>query len=171
MFHAKLDDETKERVMNGIGETGKIRLLFAMIAFGLGIDIKDIDIVVVWGVRNFIQMYQEIGRCSCGDGRTGIAHVFLTRKTLAKCRDPAILSLVQSMKSSDKRCVCLVILEKFLLDSMSKNVLDKINQKSHCSGLCEDSCHCAMCNCCNICQSPCACPQALQYVVKDLSIN
>ena len=57
MYHAKLDEVTKERVMEGIGDDGKVRLLFTTIAFGLGIDIKDIDVVVVWGARNFIQLY------------------------------------------------------------------------------------------------------------------
>ena len=109
MFHAKLDEETKQRVMDGISENGKVKLLFATIAFGfgLGIDIKDIDIVVIWGVHNFIQMFQEIGRCARGSGRSGKAHVFLTGKTLAKCHDPAILQMAQSMKSNDKRCISL----------------------------------------------------------------
>ena len=56
MYHAKLDNETKKRVMRGISEDGKIKLLFATIAFGLGIDIKDIDNVLVWGTGNFLQM-------------------------------------------------------------------------------------------------------------------
>ena len=171
MFHAKLDEETKQRVMDGISENGKVKLLFATIAFGLGIDIKDIDIVVIWGVRNFIQMFQEIGRCARGSGRSGRAHVFLTGKTLAKCHDPAILQMAQSMKSNDKRCIRSIFLEKFVLDGMSENVLDKIDQKSQCSGLCEDSCHCDMCNCCNICQSQCTCPQALQYALTNMGID
>ena len=170
MFHAKMDDETKQRVMHGIGEDGKVKLLFTTIAFGLGIDIKDIDIVIVWGARNFIQMYQEVGRCARGIGRSGIAHVFFTRKTLAKCNDPAILHMVQTMESCDTRCIRSIILEKFELDGMSKNILDEINKRSECNGLCEVSCNCNMCNCCNICQNQCNCPQALQYALKELGI-
>ena len=78
MYHAKLNDETKERVMRGISEDGKIKLLFATIVFGLGIDIKDIDNVVVWGTHNFLQMYQEVGRCACGINMVGSAYVYLT---------------------------------------------------------------------------------------------
>ena len=58
MYHAKLDEVTKERVMRGIGDDGKVRPLFTTIAFGIDIDI------VVWGARNFIQLYQEVGRCA-----------------------------------------------------------------------------------------------------------
>ena len=64
MYLAKLDDNTKERVMKGVSEDGKVKLLFTTIAFGLSIDIKNIDVVVVWGARNFIQLYQEVGWCA-----------------------------------------------------------------------------------------------------------
>ena len=74
MYHAKLDEVTKERVMKGIGDDDKVRLLFTTIAFGLGIDIKDNDVVVVWGARNFIQLYQEVGRCAQGIGKSGTAY-------------------------------------------------------------------------------------------------
>ena len=111
MYHAKLD-ETKERIMRGISEDGNIKLLFTTIAFGLGIDIKDIDIVVVWGTCNFLQMYQEIGRCAQGTSSLGTAHVLLMGCTLAKTKDVAVLDLAKATKSAEKECLCAVILEK-----------------------------------------------------------
>ena len=94
MYHAKMDDETKERVMNGMSEDGHVKLLFTAIAFGPRIDINDIDIVVVWESRNFLQMFQEVGRCIRGVARSGTAHIFLTGRIIVKSKDPCIFDIV-----------------------------------------------------------------------------
>ena len=145
MYHAKLDEVTKERVMKGIGDDGKVRLLFTTIAFGLGIDIKDIDVVVVWGARNFIQLYQEVGRCAQGIGKSGTAYVFITGKTIAKSNDPAMLDLSKVSKLADTKCLQACILEKFILDGMPGYTLNKINHKEGCDSKCQYTCQCDYC--------------------------
>ena len=168
MYHAKLDDNTKERVMKGISEDGKVKLLFTTVAFGLGIDIKNIDIVVVWGPRNFIQLYQEVGRCARGIGKSGIAYVFLTGKTIAKCKDPAILDLCKVTKSDEKMCLRRCILQKFVLDGMPEDEVDTVIHKEGCNCLCQVTCECDMCKCCNNCQMKCKCPAAVRESMSNL---
>jgi ATP-dependent DNA helicase RecQ len=61
-FHAALEPEEKDRVYNEfLG--GKIELLFATTAFGMGINIPDIDSVVHIHIPNSVEeYYQHIGR-------------------------------------------------------------------------------------------------------------
>ena len=170
MYHAKLDDETKERVMRGISEDGKIKLLFATIAFGLGIDIKDIDNVVVWGTRNFLQMYQEVGRCAHGINMVGSAYVYLTGRTLVKVKDVAVLDLVRAAKSTEKQCLRAVMLEKFMLEGMQEGKIDQSIKRYGCDGNCTDTRSCDLCMCCNHCQSKCDCIHAVHDELVKLQI-
>ena len=158
MYHAKMDDETKERVMKGMSEDGHVKLLFATIAFGLGIDIKDIDIVVVWGSRNFLQMFQEVGRCARGVARSGTAHIFLTGRITTKSKDPCIFDIVKVVKSRKDRCLHASILEKFLLKGMEADSFKKLTSKEGCDGTCDSTCQCNLCTCCNHCERKCKCP-------------
>ncbi len=61
-FHAALEPEEKDRVYSEFLE-GKIELLFATTAFGMGINIPDIDSVVHIQIPNSVEeYYQHIGR-------------------------------------------------------------------------------------------------------------
>lgn len=52
MYHRSIDDESKKRILESFKKPDScIRCLFATIAFGMGIQIKDIRIVVHWGGR------------------------------------------------------------------------------------------------------------------------
>lgn len=128
MYHAKMYDETKERVKKGMSEDGHVKLLFPTIAFGLGIDIKDIDIVV-WGSRNLLQMFQEVGRCAWGVARSGIAHIFLTGRITVKSKDPCISDIDEVVKSGKERCLHASILENFLLKGMQADSFKKLTSK------------------------------------------
>ncbi|XP_014673008.1 PREDICTED: ATP-dependent DNA helicase Q-like 3 [Priapulus caudatus] len=51
MFHAKTDTKTKNRIMQDfISPSSIIKVLISTVAFGLGIDIRDVDVVVHWGL-------------------------------------------------------------------------------------------------------------------------
>lgn len=50
---------------------GEIKILVATIAFGMGINIPDIDIIVNWGaLKTVMSFWQEVERCG-RDGRQG----------------------------------------------------------------------------------------------------
>lgn len=61
-FHANMSAERKKRVMNSFKD-GDIKVLFATTAFGMGINIPDIDGVIHYQIPSSIEeYYQHVGR-------------------------------------------------------------------------------------------------------------
>jgi ATP-dependent DNA helicase RecQ len=81
-YHAGLDPATRERVQRHF-LTGKLEVVVATIAFGMGIDKADVRTVVHTALPGSVeQFYQEIGRAG-RDGqpsRTVLLHSFADRK-------------------------------------------------------------------------------------------
>ena len=81
-YHAGLDPTTRERVQRNF-LTGKLEVVVATIAFGMGIDKADVRTVVHTALPGSVeQYYQEIGRAG-RDGepsRTVLLHSFADRK-------------------------------------------------------------------------------------------
>ncbi|CAH1276984.1 WRN [Branchiostoma lanceolatum] len=62
VFHADLSTGKRKEVLEGL-QTGKIRVVIASIAFGMGIGISDVSCVVTHGQPTSIsQLYQQMGR-------------------------------------------------------------------------------------------------------------
>ena len=69
MFHAGMDKRVQERVMAGFMDR-QLRVVCPTVAFGIGVSISDIDIVVLWGVsKTCLGLWQEIGRPARGQSR------------------------------------------------------------------------------------------------------
>ncbi|CAG2229226.1 recQ [Mytilus edulis] len=70
LYTSSTDEKTQNRILNCFREKeGKIRVLVATIAFGMGLNITDIDIIVNWGApKTVMSFWQEVGRCG-RDGR------------------------------------------------------------------------------------------------------
>jgi superfamily II DNA helicase RecQ len=51
MYHAHIDTDSRDRILSEFQKPqGHLRLLFATVAFGMGIQITDVDAVVHWGL-------------------------------------------------------------------------------------------------------------------------
>ena len=82
-YHAGLDAETRERVQTAF-QAGKLDVVVATIAFGMGIDKADIRTVIHAGLPGTLEgYYQEIGRAG-RDGapsRTYLMHSYADQRT------------------------------------------------------------------------------------------
>jgi RecQ family ATP-dependent DNA helicase len=82
-YHAGLDAETRERVQTAF-QAGKLEVVVATIAFGMGIDKADIRTVIHAGLPATLEgYYQEIGRAGRDGGlsRTFLMHSYADQRT------------------------------------------------------------------------------------------
>lgn len=74
-YHGDLDTDKRTNVQN-LFTTGKIKVITATIAFGMGIDISDIYLIIHYGISKEIESYyQEIGRAG-RDGKQSFCYLF-----------------------------------------------------------------------------------------------
>ena len=78
MFHAKHKTDTKETILTSFTKAdGSIRVLFSTIAFGMGIQIPDIDTVVHYGLPENILIL-------AGNDRVGISIIYHFQISVSK---------------------------------------------------------------------------------------
>ena len=79
-FDSDMGDGDKDAVMRGFAD-GSIKIVFATSAFGMGVDIQDIRVVVNYLISETIeQYYQEVGR-SGRDGKPAYGYLLYTNQS------------------------------------------------------------------------------------------
>ncbi|CAC5401408.1 unnamed protein product [Mytilus coruscus] len=148
MFHSRTDTKTAERVLTNFKlQSNKIRVICATVAFGIGINIPDVEYVINWGAPvSVMTFWQETGRCG-RDGRQGLCITYPYGRSL--------LGSEEQLKSILKGDICYrrKILSMFTLKGMEKGLLKTKDCESE---KCE-SCSCERCCCCSICFENCKC--------------
>ena len=63
-FHANTSEYNKEVILKSLGESeGDVRVVFSTVALGMGIDLRDVNVIVHYGAPQSIYDYfQESGR-------------------------------------------------------------------------------------------------------------
>ena len=151
VFHGQIGEELREYVLDTFRmQDSRIRVLVATIAFGMGVEVPDIERVVHWGrCKSVMSLWQEVGRGG-RDGRQCTA-TWYPQSTAGQDRD-----LLESLKRDISLCVRKTILTTFLLPGMKRGVLDDFDKRKPCEEMCLD-CRCDMCRCCTHCQLSCHC--------------
>ncbi|CAC5398325.1 unnamed protein product [Mytilus coruscus] len=85
MYHAHTDDESKQRIMDQfISIDSTIRVLVATVACGMGVNIPNIKLVVLWGLPStLLLLWQETGRC-VRDGSFGLMICYAFKRSVSK---------------------------------------------------------------------------------------
>ena len=86
-FHAQYPQKEKERIVDALTSgTSKLRVIFATVAFGVGLDLKNIRQIIHIGVPCSMEEYfQEAGRAR-RDGLPSRAHLFFNSYDISKAR-------------------------------------------------------------------------------------
>ena len=138
MYHARIDDADKNEILSSLKDpAGKCRLLFCTVAFGMGVNIPDIQFVIHYGPPTDIDdYYQECGRA----GRTGhesFAILYLFGGCMVGRMSPPMKEYCK-LSAGCRR--------KFLLQQFSSEVLGS-TKSHHCCDLCTTDCECSTSKC------------------------
>ena len=128
MFYGQLDDISQVELPKCfLSKDCKCRCLVSTIAFGLGMQIADIEYVVHWGPpSNLLQYWQEIGRAG-RDGRPSRAVLYMPPYSMDKQHvEDTCRSL---FAGADSQCVRLYVLKHLQL-----KVITDDDVKSCCGG-------------------------------------
>lgn len=173
MYHASTDKESKARIMKSFrSPEGSVRVLIATVACGMGMDIPDIAVCVLWGLPpSMMQLWQEIGRCG-RDGRDSLAVCFAFPRSISlpcqRCRSnrthKCSCEARQHMRdlTSTKQCYRAHCLEAFKLEKINTcNTNTDANKNRNTCTSCERLCKCHLCKCCTNCSEKCLCPSKI----------
>ena len=147
-FHALQTSEMKEEILKQMSsEAGIVRVVFATVAIGMGVDIRDIRQIIHIGAPSSVKAYfQETGRAG-RDGKQSTALLYYNNRDIAKNRVGM---------QDDMRAFCMskdICLRKLLLQSFDyeKDVAIK-----------------PLHNCCDVCEKDCDCPSCLELLIQCL---
>ncbi|CAG2188850.1 unnamed protein product [Mytilus edulis] len=130
LYTASTEEKTKTRIMKDFKDKeGKIKILVATIAFGMGINIPDIDIIVNWGApKTVMSFWQEVGRCG-RDGRQGWNVNYPYGRSLsAQVTDKDVAHIMREKSE----CIRSKILRNFIVKGMDMRDLRSMENKVEC---------------------------------------
>ncbi|XP_066920555.1 ATP-dependent DNA helicase RecQ-like [Clytia hemisphaerica] len=136
MFHRTTRPEIKERIIKAFQDPdGMVRILIATIAFGMGIDCKDLHRIIHFGVPSDLDSYfQESGRAGRDDAQCSALLLLYPR-----CISRYVKKDIRDYVTNTQRCRREIHLEVY--DSKPS----KIQPKHTCCDFCHQRCECGNC--------------------------
>lgn len=148
-YHSQMKDADKQRILDAF-RSGKYRCLICTVAFGMGVNISDVDIIIHWGESDTtLEYWQEVGRAG-RDSREAKAILYSRPVQLAHCQ--------QDMKDFKDKLNASLCIRKCILGEFCIGDLKAMDPKAECSAeLCNSDCKCDQCMCCSSCRDKCKC--------------
>ncbi|XP_077996733.1 ATP-dependent DNA helicase RecQ-like [Glandiceps talaboti] len=157
MYHSSLDPETEKLVLEKFTQKDShTRCLISTIAFGMGVQVTNVDIIIHWGASKSVLAYwQEVGRCA-RDGREGKAYLFATKSSLDKRRvDDEMINFCSTI-STTNNCIRLLVLQSLVVKDMDTSRIHQLEDRGNCIGeLTNGKCTCDFSVCCSNCVKKC----------------
>lgn len=139
-FHAPQTISMKEEILEQLhAATSTVRVVFATVAMGMGVDIRSIRKVIHIGPpRSIREYFQETGRAG-RDGKLSHAVLYYNNRDIGKNK-PGIHDDIRQYCQSDKLCLRVLLLK--CLDASQPEPL----VPGHlCCNVCKNSCLCSNC--------------------------
>ena len=133
-YHAGLDSEIREETQNKFIE-GQIKCIIATVAFGMGINVKNIRLVIHYGCpKNIESYYQEIGRAG-RDGEFSECHMFYSNKDFAQNR--YFIKEIKNETHRNYQSQQIQLIEKYVFSMECRRILllksfDEIINSNNC---------------------------------------
>ena len=160
MFQKSKSQQSKDRILKQFKtHSSTIRCIVATVALGMGLDIRDIDLVIHVGcLKSVLSYLQEAGRCA-RDGRFGFSLILYDMFTLAlKTTGKDMADIV---RNADKKCI-----RKEIISLLSVGEPENLTTEP-CEKCCENiPCKCSSCTCCSTCAKKCPCYEKNKYCVE-----
>ena len=139
-FHAPQTNQMKEELLKQLcSKCRTIRVVFATIAIGMGVDIPDIrQVIHVVPPCSMKAYFQETGRAG-RDGKPSSAYLFYNNRDIGKNR-VAMQDDMRFFCSSNDIC-----LRKLLLKSMDSEQSAPVKPMHLCCSVCKEQCKCSQC--------------------------
>ena len=138
-FHARQTQELKDEFLDQLtsAKSSTVRVMFATVAMGLGVNIRNIRNIIHITPPRTLEAYQEVG-CAGRDSLPSTATLYYNNSDIASSLsvDP---KMVNFCKSDDK---CL---RKLLVDHFGTIRKLAEDEKHNCCGVCRKFCKCYMC--------------------------
>lgn len=146
MYHSGTSPSIQEVVLASLSDpNGKVRIIIATTALGMGVDIKGLHCIINYGPPSDIESYiQELGRAR-KDGKQSEALLMFHGRQLHHCT-PEMLEYLKS--SSCRRSKLLELFDKGTVSSHNFP-----REKHLCCDICELVCTCETINCPDILDS------------------
>ena len=155
-YHGETEPEDQQRIITNFRPpNGRIRLVIATVAFGLGLNIPDVRYILHWGPpSSLLDYWHEVGRA----GRDGLpAHAFFYAvPNMTSWASIDIRQLIKKSKTNEIKCLRIYIFKALELPEMDTFHLTRILNREICTKKCA-SCTCPMCTCCSFCKIRCKC--------------
>ena len=137
MYHAQTSEEIKSFILASFKDSqGSVLVLVAMIAFGMGVDCKELYTIIHYGPPAAIEDYfQETGRAG-RDGKHSQALLLMYESTRSK----NIAKEMKNYLTNDTFCRRALLLQVFGTNGQS------ICPKHNCCDVCSVTCDCGNCN-------------------------
>ena len=115
-YHAEVHETNKKRILDEFRKPDStIRCLVSTVAFGMGIDIPDVRLIIHWGESDSVSQYwQEVGRGG-RDGQASEAHMYHLPRQLNLCHKN-MRDMIADVKSG--RCIRKAVLTRLTIQNM-----------------------------------------------------
>jgi ATP-dependent DNA helicase RecQ len=139
-FHASQTPQMKEEILRQLcSKASTIRVVFATVAIGMGVDIPNIRQVIHVGPPCTVKAYfQETGRAG-RDGKQSSACLYYNNRDIGVNRVGMQDDMRQFCSNKD---MCL---RKLLLKSLDYEQTDLVRPLHHCCSVCQEQCSCSVC--------------------------